>query len=153
MMYENENNASVLPIVNAEAFLHASVDDVFRVWTDPEELRSWWGGPNGMTPCLAEVDLRPGGRFRFGMQSEKGRQYISSGEYLAIDPPQKLVFTWRWEHSDEEFPTGKVTVEFKEADGGCLILVTHENLPDLQQAANHEGGWWACLRQLVDYLN
>jgi uncharacterized protein YndB with AHSA1/START domain len=62
---------------------------VFEAWTTPEELALWWdAGGERLTVC--EMDLRPGGSFRFVAPSHMHMPF--TGTYLEISPPERLVF-------------------------------------------------------------
>jgi uncharacterized protein YndB with AHSA1/START domain len=71
-----------------ERTLQASCADVFDAWTQPEQLAEWWD-PTGARLASCEVDLRPGGAFRFENQ---GHGMPFSGTYELVEPPSKLVF-------------------------------------------------------------
>jgi uncharacterized protein YndB with AHSA1/START domain len=47
---------------------------VFKAWTEPERLAQWWG-PRGFSLPACQLDLRPGGAYRFHMRSPEGRDY------------------------------------------------------------------------------
>jgi uncharacterized protein YndB with AHSA1/START domain len=71
--------------------------ETFRAWTDPQELKRWWGPPGYDAPSI-EVDLRVGGRYRFAMRKlADGKTTIVTGIYQEIVPGERLVFTWNWE--------------------------------------------------------
>ena len=90
---------------------------VFRAWTEPKELRQWFGVAEGFTTPIAEVDLRVGGSYRLGMQPPGSDQVlIAQGIYREIVRPEKLVFTWRWETPNSVEPHTLVTIEFFERD-------------------------------------
>jgi len=86
-------------------------EKVFRAWTDPEELKQWWG-PEGCSTPIAEIDLRVGGKYRFGMKPLEGDLIFVSGTYREIRPPEKLVYTWVWEGSEMDAGETLVTVKF-----------------------------------------
>jgi uncharacterized protein YndB with AHSA1/START domain len=105
---------------------------------------------------IAEYDLRPGGRYS-GRANEELQamgmpEVVVDGEVLEVDPPRKLVQTWRFLWSDEvkaEGPT-RVTFEISEGDAGvCKLTVTHEleNAPEhaemLAGTQEGAGGGWA----------
>ncbi len=92
----------------------APPERVFRAWTTPAEMKQWTA-PGAMTP-VAEVDLRPGGRYRIHMRAPDGAEHHLVGGYRVVDPPKKLVYTWRWENSPEA-PETLVTVEFIDRGG------------------------------------
>ena len=63
---------------------------VFQAWTTPEELACWWdAGGAHLTEC--EMDLRPGGTFRFASPSHAHMPF--TGTYVEITPPERLVFS------------------------------------------------------------
>ena len=73
-------------------------ETVFRAWTQPENLRKWWGVAEGYTAPITEVDLRVGGKYRLGMKAPDDDEVnIVGGEFKEVDPPQKIVLTWAWE--------------------------------------------------------
>lgn len=121
---------------------------VFRAWTDPEELKKWWGPPGYATPS-AEVDLRVGGKYRFGMRKlPDGEMFYLSGTYREVRPPEKLVYTWRWE-AKPEYGETLVTVEFHDRGGSTEVVLTHELFPDEKARGEHERGWGGCLDKLA----
>lgn len=78
-------------------------EKVFEAWTLPEALTQWWG-PEGYATPSAEVDLRPGGRYRLGMKKlPDGEIFYLSGAYREVRAPEKLVYTWRW-NTPRNFP-------------------------------------------------
>lgn len=113
---------------------------VFRAWTDPEELKKWWGPPGYDTPS-AEVDLRSGGKYRVGMRKlPDGPVFYLTGTYREVQPPERLVYTWRWE-AEPEYGETLVTVEFHERGGSTEMLLTHELFPSEKMRDDHEQGW------------
>jgi len=81
-------------IVELEIRLDAPPHDVFPYLVDPERYVQWQG-------VRAELDPRPGGAFRVWMDAHT----VASGEYVAVEAPVRVVFTWGWEGS-EEIPPG-----------------------------------------------
>jgi uncharacterized protein YndB with AHSA1/START domain len=65
---------------------------VFKAWTDPKHLRSWWG-PKVFTNPVCEVDVRVGGSWRIVMRAPNGDEYPGGGVYKEIVEPERLVFT------------------------------------------------------------
>jgi len=66
-------------------------DLVFKAWTEPERLAQWWG-PKGFTVKVANVDLRPGGMFHYGMVGPDGSEMWGKFIYREITPPERMVF-------------------------------------------------------------
>ena len=118
---------------------------VFAAWLDPVSLATWMR-PGEATGAIVEVDPRVGGRFRILMeQSEGGCGYEHQGEYLAIEPPSLLSFTWISAATDLR-PT-VVTVELHERDGGTELVLTHRRLPP-ERVDAHRRGWTDIVRLL-----
>ncbi len=126
-------------------------EKVFKAWTDPQALKQWWG-PEGYATPSAEVDLRPGGRYRLGMKKlPDGDVFFLSGIFHEVRPPERLVYTWRWENQ-ADFPDTRVTVEFLERGGSTEIVLVHELLPTEKAREEHGKGWNGCLDRLGRYL-
>ena len=70
-------------------------DLVWRAWTDPDEAAIWWH-PRGIeTPRESvQIDAHVGGRYSYTMIAPDGAEYPTTGVYLEITPPERLVFTW-----------------------------------------------------------
>lgn len=120
---------------------------VFDAWLDAEGMSRWMiPGPEGRT----EVDLDPrvGGSFRIDMiQGEK--RYEHHGEFLIIDRPDRLVFTWR----ADWLPGGStVTITLRGVEGGTEMVLRHDGLPDQVSADSHRGGWTEFLEALAAEL-
>jgi uncharacterized protein YndB with AHSA1/START domain len=71
--------------------LDAPRDLVFKAWTEPERLALWWG-PKGFTVNVANIDLRPGGMFLYGMAAPDGSEVWGKFIYREITPPERMVF-------------------------------------------------------------
>jgi len=95
---------------------------VFDAMTKPEHVRRWWGClGEGYSVPVCEIDLRPGGAWRFVNRHPKGEAAFH-GEYREIAPPSRLVFTEIF----EEFPdsVSVVTAEFTEEGGKTRLTAT-----------------------------
>jgi uncharacterized protein YndB with AHSA1/START domain len=66
---------------------------VFDAWTKPELLKRWFGTPPGWTMPVCEVDLRPGGTYRYVMRGPDGEEVVMRGEYREVVRPERLVTT------------------------------------------------------------
>lgn len=137
--------------LNLRRTFKAPRPEVFRAWTDPEELKKWWG-PEGYATPSAEVDLRVGGKYRLGMMKlPKGETFYLSGVYREVRPPERLVYTWRWESEPEPGET-LVTVEFQEVGDATEVVLTHEFFPTAKAREDHNRGWNGCLDRLAKVL-
>lgn len=126
-------------------------EKVFRAWTEPEELKKWWG-PEGYSTPTAEVDLRAGGTYRLGMMKlPKGDVFYLVGTYREVRPPERLVYTWRWE-SQADLGETLVTVEFRDRGNATEVILTHELFPTEKARQDHNKGWNSCLDRLAKVL-
>ena len=119
---------------------------VFRAWTDPEELKSWFGPSDEFTVPIVEVDLKVGGKYRIELKTPKGELYVVVGTYQEVRAPEKLVYTWSWEQGETRDTL--VTVEFRDLGGSTEVSVTHERFPNEEARGMHEQGWTGCLGRL-----
>ncbi len=127
----------------------ASRERVFRAWSEPDALRKWFRVAEGYSTPIAEVDLRVGGRYRLGMLPPgAAAPQVVGGVYHEIAPPERLVFTWRWEGSPPDAPETLVTVEFFERGGHTEVVLTHEQFPDAPSRDLHTEGWQGCFNGL-----
>jgi uncharacterized protein YndB with AHSA1/START domain len=126
----------------ARRTVRATVERVFDAWTRPEQLRAWWG-PRPVTCSDAEVDLRVGGRFRIVNALPNGATVTIHGEFRLVEPPRKLVYTWRMD--DGTLESSLVTVTFAPRGAGTEVVVVHEDIPTEPIRESHENGWRGCL--------
>lgn len=132
-----------------ERTFDAPAQAVFDAWISGEALRRWWpAGPDWETP-VAEVDPRVGGSLRLVMRNPEGEEFGGSGEYLEIDRPHRLVFTWTWDGQEGRESRQLIEVEFSDQDDGTTSLVlTNRGLPDEQSKRAHRDGWQASFDNL-----
>ncbi len=122
---------------------------VWKAWTEAEHLMRWIC-PAGFRVLFAEADLRIGGKWRSGMRSPEGEEYIHAGEYLEIDPPSRLVFTHKWERNDlEPRVTTEITVVLNERDGKTDMIFVQSGLGTRESAASHKHGWTGAFDNLA----
>jgi uncharacterized protein YndB with AHSA1/START domain len=126
----------------------ASRQRVYRAWTDPELMMKWFAEPDYDMRIL-ELDLRVGGRYRFEGEV-KGKRWSLGGTYLEVRPPERLVYTWKWEDDPALGGPGDtiVTVDFFERGAGTEIVVTQEGFSNALARREHQAGWIGCLDRL-----
>jgi uncharacterized protein YndB with AHSA1/START domain len=111
---------------------------VWDAWTDPAVVRRWWGSdPDGVVTS-AELDVRPGGRFAISFRDSSGDVHTSTGEYLRVEEPTELEFTWSW-LSETNTPS-RVRVVFAADATGTQMRFVHG---ELRGASDHDyaDGW------------
>jgi uncharacterized protein YndB with AHSA1/START domain len=127
----------------------ATPERLFDAWTRAVELRQWWG-PQNVKCVAAEVDLKVGGAYRIANQFPDGRILWISGEFLSIERPHRLEYTWRAGSADA--PVERVSVRFVASGAQTEVIVTHAYIADEPTRTRHEQGWHGCLAGLSDYL-
>jgi uncharacterized protein YndB with AHSA1/START domain len=114
-----------------ETRVAASPDTVFGYFTDPEKMVQWMG-------TEATLDPRPGGVCRINPSGHS----VMSGEFVEVDPPRRIVFTWGWELEMFATPPQSTIVEVSlTPDGDQTILrLTHRGLQP-PAFSFHRVGW------------
>lgn len=116
-------------------------DRVWRAFTEPDEVEQWFG-PGSMTGRVRALEPEPGGTYSVSMLGDEHR-YDVEGEFLEVVEGERLVHTWE---------PGRVTIELRDADEGCEVVLTHEGLPDREAADGHTAGWASALDNLAEVL-
>ncbi|MFD5743303.1 SRPBCC domain-containing protein [Streptomyces massasporeus] len=132
--------------------LDGSCPAVFRELTDPRELARWWG-PDGFTIPSVESDLRPGGAYRIAMRPPEGELFYLVGEFLEVEPPERLAYTFRWEDPDPEDRETVVTLSLHDIDAARSELILDQgDFASERRRALHEEGWSQGLGKLGELL-
>ena len=121
----------------------ASAERVFDAWLDPATAGRWiFATPTG-TMVRVEIDARVGGRFVITRRDGEDVEHV--GEYLEIDRPRRLAFTFAVPRFSAAMT--KVTIDISPLDTGCELTLIHEGvLPEW--AAPTQGGWTKILEGL-----
>lgn len=99
------------------------------------------------------MDLRVGSAYRIAMQPPDGNLFYLSGEFLEIDAPARLVYTFRWEDPDPEDRETVVTISLRERDDSTELDLVQEGFATERRRALHEGGWTDSLDRLEQLLS
>ena len=94
---------------------------VFKAWTDPKQIVKWWG-PKGFTTTTHEMDVRPGGVWRFIMHGPDGTDYKNKIVFLEVVKPQRLIYKHAGD-ADTEPVTFQVTVTFTEQGDKTKLIM------------------------------
>lgn len=117
----------------------ARPETIFPYFTDPERYVQWMGTD-------AILDPSPGGTYRVHMRPG----VESLGEFVDIDPPHRVVFTWGWvDHPVVPPGTTRVEVTLEPDGDGTLVRLVHYDLPTADTAAEHRQGWELYLSRLT----
>ncbi len=137
--------------VEAGRSFPVSADQLYKAWTDPEQLKQWWK-PMGNTLQNVTNDIRQGGTVRYVFADNK---LNISGEYLEVKENEKLVYTWKWELPNDPVRNADymLTVEFKSSGNGSDLRVLQENFEDEESLYPHQEGWEKGLSELEQFLS
>jgi uncharacterized protein YndB with AHSA1/START domain len=125
---------------------------VYAAWTDPAQLRQWFGPENVQTRKLV-ADARVGGEFRWDLINSEGEEMTMRGEFRELQPGKKVVFTWQWQDDEVwENHISLVTVELSDRNGGTELRLIHEQLPNEQSRESHISGWNSALDKLEKFF-
>ena len=129
----------------------ASPERVFDAWLDPEIASKWMFQDERSEIVSARIDARVGGSFSFMRRSKDGDlEHI--GEYLVIDRPHRLVFTFAVPALSPEYD--RVTIEIVRLDRGCQLTLTSEMTPEIHAEWGEQTreGWAKMLGALANEL-
>lgn len=138
------------PTIRIQRTLKAPPKKVFELWTEPEFVRQWFGGLDTEVRGIL-MDLRPGGRYSLKVETEAGASTIS-GEFLEVDPPKRLVYTWRVEGPQGDMPSTTVEVTFEDKGGSTELSLSHGPFLQPESKAFHNDGWRACFAALDELI-
>jgi uncharacterized protein YndB with AHSA1/START domain len=130
--------------VEREIVIAARPETVWEFLVDPDKVVRWMGQ-------VAELEPHPGGRYRV----EVIPGHIARGEFVQLDAPRRLVYTWGWEPSEDGgssvVPPGSSTIEIELLPNGdgTTLRFAHRGLPGAESAESHAHGWDHYLERLV----
>jgi uncharacterized protein YndB with AHSA1/START domain len=133
--------------VTLQKIVDAPIDRVWQAWTDPNQLKQWWGPDNVSIP-ECEVDLKVGGRFYIVMEAGeamgpyKGTKWPMEAKFTVVEPNSKLVYTahaWTEGQDKEDTLVDQTTeIAFSEENGKTTVEVKatiHKTGPHAKAAA------------------
>ncbi len=133
--------ATEINALQREIAIDAAPETVWEFLVDPEKATRWMG-------LNASFDARPGGLY----QVEVIPGNTARGEFLELDPPRRLVYTWGWEPGgmNKSVPPGTSTIEIElvPKGEGTLLRFTHRDLPAEEAVQSHAHGWDHYLERL-----
>jgi uncharacterized protein YndB with AHSA1/START domain len=96
---------------------------VWKAFTDAELIPRWWG-PRGTTTTVAEMDVRPGGTWRYVNRAPDRDEVSFHGEYLEVDPPNRFKWTFLFAVEGLGDQGGPETFIFEDVDGKTKVTST-----------------------------
>ena len=133
--------------IELQRTFRASPERVFRAWTQPAALREWWC-PSGWVAGEIEIDLRSAAPIALRCPAPQTVAVSVSGQFLEVRPPERLVYTWRWEGAFAEMPETLVTLELQGSDDETHLTLHHDNFADAGIRQQHRSGWMAACDRL-----
>jgi uncharacterized protein YndB with AHSA1/START domain len=133
--------------------ISAPPERAFDAFLDPAMIRHWMVAPNAGSDwgelARVQVDSRVGGAFSF-VDLRDGEEVDHTGEYLEIDRPHRLVFTWSVPRYSDEIDI--VTVEIGPMNSGSGVTVTHEMSADQAELVNRTADAWTSMLDAINDL-
>ncbi len=118
-------------VVEVSVHIAAQPETVFPYFTDPGRYIQWMGSGATLEPV-------PGGCYRVLMRDG----VEAAGEFVEVDAPRRVVFTWGWTHDHAVAPgTTRVVVTLYPENGGTRVVLRHYDLPNEEQGEHHRKGW------------
>ena len=129
---------------------------VFDAWTKPELFARWFGA-RGWTVPVCEIDLRPGGAFRYILRGPDGSEVVMRGVYREVVPPERLVTTESfdgfaevgWRPEDETVTTAVFTEQEGKTTWTATVLYPSKEVRD---AALQLSEAWRGMGESLDRL-
>lgn len=150
--------------LNITRIFDAPRELVWKAWTEPERIMSWWG-PKDFTSPVSKIDLRVGGEYLNCMRSPDGKDFWSKGVYREIAAFERLVMTDSFADENgytvpasyygmsKDFPLELlITVSFEEHDGKTELTLRHTGIPPGADGEGAEQGWNESFDKLAKYL-
>jgi uncharacterized protein YndB with AHSA1/START domain len=131
-----------------EITIKAPAERIFNALTKPAELLKWWKSEGSFQLIHAECDLRPGGKWMMrvaGSCRPSQSEVVVRGEYVTIEPPFVLAFTWIREN--ENHPETLVRWELDEKEGSTTVRVFHSKL--VTEALRKRNDGWPLITHLL----
>ena len=135
--------------------LNAPRELVWEVWTDPAHLTHWWG-PTGFSTTTHEMNLRPGGVWRFTMHGPDGRDYQNKIVFIEVKKPELLEYKHSGEDDTEDIKF-HVTIKFEKQDNRTRLTMrslfdSPEELERVIKEFGAKEGMYQHVDRLEDYL-
>jgi uncharacterized protein YndB with AHSA1/START domain len=138
------------PVARVQRVMPATPAVVFDEWLDPESLADWMC-PRPVRCVAITVEPRVGGSVRFDVD-DSGTSVLISGQFVAIDRPHLLRFTWTNSNWPDPTVVSVVNVAFEAVgDDETLMSIEHSLLPP-EELESFSNGWMSVCDQLEEYL-
>jgi uncharacterized protein YndB with AHSA1/START domain len=139
-------------MIQCDVHIAAPAERVFQAITDPRQLMQWWGQKGIYHHTAWKGDVRPGGEWRSeGVSDTDGKPYHVSGEYVEVDPPRLVSYTWiaSWSGPLKTL----VRWELESTPDGTFVRVRHSGFAEAPAAVQaHYEGWQRVIRWMQGFV-
>lgn len=131
-------------------WFEASAERIFEAFTDPRQLRQWWG-PRGFVIETIEFDARPGMHYRVELSAPDGRRYAHVGVFTRVERPNRLDYTWQWVKGPLQREEMLVELRFEPEGDGTRVSLRQSRFIDQASRDAHKG-WPDSFDRLEEFL-
>jgi uncharacterized protein YndB with AHSA1/START domain len=119
--------------------LNCSPNTAFSAFTEEKEVTRWWGSDAVYRTVEWKADVRPGGQWRAKFSTVNGQSFGASGEYVHVEAP--LVLDWTWSADWDPDAVKHIAMRFEAAAPGTLLTITSEGHANEEERIADERGW------------
>ena len=147
---DNAGGDTEVGVVSITRTLKATPEQVFEAWTDADQMKLWLYPAPGI---YAEADCDPvvGGHYRLVKIFDWGARVVS-GEYLVVEPPHRLVFTWAADDWGPDTRPSQITVTLLPDGDATEMTIVHEQLPNPRIFGGAKLAWVSVVDRLEETL-
>lgn len=136
--------------VRAIRYFEAAPERVFDAWLVPRVLGQWMFGPHVRQENVVRLDVDPRVGGRFSLKVERNGEIVDHvGQYLEIERPHRLVFTWAVKGQSDDAPS-QVHIDIVASSSGCVLTLVHSmDAKWSEYAQRTQDGWNTMLDALA----
>lgn len=137
-------------MILATVDIAAPIERVFKAISDPNEIPQWWGQADLYRVEKCTADFRKGGKWTSSGHGADGEEFSVEGEFIEIDPPRKLVQSWKAAWDGNNVTT--IAYRLETITGGTRVTVKHWGFADrVDSCRSHGDGWERVLGWLESF--
>ena len=129
-----------------ERVFNAPVELLWKIWTQPEYIKKWFGSDPGGTVLSADINLFPGGKYSISFSDSNGSLHTAFGEYLEIIECSTLHFSFEWKSEPDHI--SELIVEFIPKAEQTITILTHTNL-NPNSVHGYTEGWNGTMDKII----
>lgn len=141
-------NSSTASALNLNRNVPAAREKLYKAFTEPSELSKWWL-PEGAKDVKFAAKVKEDGDLTLSYQTPGGEAVTQTGTYRSVSKNEMLVFSLKPDSLRKAEPETLITVEFRKAESGTALAITHEGLPDAATQERYRKDWIGKLERLT----